>query len=146
VKKDNTDWSNLCDYVFSEILQYNDDLKFPKYLVLRLRGLANGQFIANKKQKESASYDYKTILITFKYCKSEIITSIKKTEIKDEQHLINLIMYIIEKEINNVAMKLKKAKKANEKTINIELDNQIHDTADYKPKSKNVDKKLEELW
>ena len=149
-KQENTEWLELCNYVFKEILQYETGIKFPRYLALRLRGLHDGQFVANKKQKPQANYDYKIILVTFKFCKYSILQylGLTREKIKDERHLINTIMLFIENEINNVVSKLNSAKKSEEKTINIKLDNHVNEGAEYKPKSKNkkIDKELEELW
>lgn len=147
-KEEQKDWLELCNYVFTEILRYDSNIKFPRYLALRLRGLHDGQFVANKKHKPLASYDYKVILITFKFCKYNILQYIDPTKekIKDERHLINTIMIFIESEINNIVLKLKKSTKAEEKTVNIELENQVHEGAEYKTKSKKVNKELEELW
>jgi len=147
-KQEQKDWLELCNYIFKEILQYETGLKFPRYLALRLRGLHDGQFVANKKHKPLANYDYKVILITFKFSKYNILQYIgpNREKIKDERHLINTIMTFVECEINNVVLRLKNSKKAEEKTIYMELENQTHDRADYKPKSKNTNKELEGLW
>jgi len=149
-KQEQKDWLEMCEYVFKEVLQYETGKKFPRYLALRLRGLHEGKFMANTKQKPQASYDYRLILLTFKFCKYSILQYIGPTrdKIKDEKHLINTIMTFIENEINNVFSRLKNAKKAEEKTATIELENQIHEGAEYKAKSKDkkIDKELEELW
>lgn len=144
VRKDQ-DWVNLCDYIKKEILQYDDNLKPSRYLYLRLRGLISGNFIANKKQKPLANYDCKTILITAKVCKFNLVNCLKTA--KDEKHKINLIMMFIENEINDVVNRLENAKKAKEKTENIVLDHVDLEGADYTPKSKKVNNKdLNELW
>ena len=147
-KQEQKEWLELCDYIFKDILQYETGIKFPRYLALRLRGLHEGTFIANKKQKPQASYNYKIILLTFKFCKYSILQYLGPTrdKIKDERHLINTIMTFIEGEMNNVVSRLKNSKKAEEKTIHIELENQVHEGAEYKPKVKKVNKELEELW
>jgi len=147
-KREQKEWLELCDYIFRDILQYETGIKFPRYLALRLRGLHEGTFIANKKHKPQASYDYKIILLTFKFCKYSILQYLGPTreKIKDERHLINTIMTFIEGQINNVVSRLKNSKKAEEKTIHIELENQVHEGAEYKPKSKTTNKELEELW
>jgi hypothetical protein len=141
-------WIELYDYVKYKILGYDESIKLPKYFVLRLKGLQNGQHIANKNHQQNAKYDYQTILTTFKICRPQIINMIEKnkTTYKDENHMINSIMCIIDKEINNVVLKLKSAKKAIEKTENLKLDNQSHETAEYKTKSKEIKKELEDLW
>jgi len=149
-KQEQVEWLEMCSYIFKEVLQYEEGKKFPKYLALRLRGLHEGKFMANTKQKPQASYDYKLILLTFKFCKYSILQYLgpSREKIKDERHLINTIMSFVENEINNVVSRLKNSKKAEEKTMNIELNNQVHEGAEYKPKSKDkkIDKELEELW
>ena len=144
----NPDWIALYEYIKIEILKYND-MKLPKYLVLRLQGMTKGQFIANKKNSINASYDYKTILITFKFCKTSILQAFEsnKSNFKDEQHKLNYMMAIIDSEINNVVMRLKNAKKAEEKIVNIDLENQTNEGAEYISKSsKPISKEMGELW
>jgi len=141
-------WLELCDYIFKEILQYEESKKFPRYLALRLKGLNKGTFIANKKHKPLASYDFKIILITCKFCKYSILQYLgpNREKANDERHLINIILTFIEQEINNVVSRLSNAKKAEEKTMNIELDNQVHEGVEYKAKVNKVNKELEGLW
>jgi hypothetical protein len=117
-------------------------------MALRLRGLADGKFIANKNTKPQASYDYKTILYTFKICKSKIKEYMinNQIKIKDETHKINLIMMFVENEINDVVLRLQNAKKSEEKTENLELENQFNNGAEYQKKETKINKKLTELW
>lgn len=142
------EWVELYEYVREKIMGYDKTIKLPKYMVLRLQGLTKGQFLGNKKQQVNANYDYKTILITFKFCRQAILQAFEKnkTAFADENHKFNYAMIIIDKEINNVVVRLKNGKKSEEKTINIELENQVHEGADYKPKSKDANKELEGLW
>lgn len=46
-KKDNEQWIELCEYVKKEILEYDDNMKFPQYLALKLQGIKRGEHIAN---------------------------------------------------------------------------------------------------
>ena len=39
------EWNELCEYVKRDILGYDKDIKFPKFLILRLKGLKEGKFI-----------------------------------------------------------------------------------------------------
>jgi hypothetical protein len=144
----NADWLDLCEYVKNIILGYDDTMVMPKHLIFRLQGMFKGQFLGNNNLDINAWYDYKTILLTFKFCKGEILQGFEKNKssFTDENHRINFMMKIIDGELNNVVMRLKKAKKSEEKTENLQLDNQIHETAEYIPKSKIVNKELEELW
>ena len=49
-KRDDADWVELCEYIKLEILQYPDEMKYPRRLAVRIRGLLSGNFISNKKQ------------------------------------------------------------------------------------------------
>lgn len=146
-KKADNEWNELCEYVKKEILRYDDNMKFPTYLALRLQGLKKGQAIANNNAQQNACYDDKTILLTFKICKNKIIDYIDKNEksIKDEKHRINLIMKIIEPEINDVYLRLLHIKDSEKKFENISCDNQFETTAQYTPKTEKINKKLENL-
>ena len=53
---------------------------------------------------------------------------------------------IIEKEINDVVDRLKKAKKKTEQMKTIDLPQQENVRAEYKPVTKRVNKHLEDLW
>ena len=142
------DWIDLYEYVRKEIMGYDKSIKLPKYIVLRLQGLTKGQHISNKKHIENAEYDYKTILIAFKFCKPEILAMLEKnkTTYTNEQHKFNAIMCVIDREINNVVIRLRNVKKSEEKIIDIKLENQTHDCAEYKTKSKELNKVSEGLW
>jgi len=145
-KKDMTDWNNLYDYVKLNILGYND-MNLPKYMVLRLQGLSKGQFMANKSIKPMASYDYKTILFTFKACKQDIMSGLmsNQTKFTNEEHKFNYIMVIIEKNINDIVIRLKNAKNAKEKAETVNMDHIFTNGAEYKTKTK-VNEKLNDLW
>ena len=142
------EWKELCEYVKKEILQYDDNMKFPKYLALRLQGLKKGQHIANNNIDDQAHYDDYTILCTFKICKTKIIDYLHKnaTKIKNEQHKINLIMKIIEPEINDVYLRLRNAKRMSKHINEKTFDNQANEGAEYKKKTKNVNEKLKKLF
>lgn len=141
------DFRDVCDYIKKEILQYTDDMKFPKYMVMRIKGLADGKFFANKKTKPEASYDYKTILYTFQICKAKILTAIdRKGDFNNEKHKLDYILVIIESEINDVHMRIKRVKKNVKKVEKMEVDNFTHKGAGYQNKDKKINKKLEELW
>ena len=115
-------------------------------MVLRLIGLKDGKFYANNKTKKEASYDYKLILLTFKLMKGTILNALQNTNIKDEQHKINLIMKIVESEINNVKDRLEAKKKSEEKIEIIDLSHQVREQSNYSKKSKEVNEKLKNLW
>ena len=142
------EWKELCEYVKKEILQYDNNMKFPKYLALRLQGLKKGQHIANNNIDLQAQYDDYTILCTFKLCKQRIVDYLhdNATKIKDERHKINLIMTIVEPEINDVYLRLKNVKKTQEQIQGEAFDNQSYEGAEYKKKTKDVNEKLKKLF
>lgn len=116
----NEDWLKLCHYVKLEILGYDDNMKFPKFLALRLQGLSKGQFIANKKQSTNANYSFEIIPKTFKKLKIKILTLISNKTFRNEFSKINYIMAIVENEINDIVLATKKEDKVS--TINPKID------------------------
>lgn len=140
------DFRDVCEYIENEIMQYGEDMKLNKPMALRIKGLSNGQFMANKKHKPQANYDFKTILLTFKLCKGTILSAIHGKDFKNEMQKFNYCMAIVESEINDVCIRLKKVEKSKEKMETMQLDNMENEGAEYKPKSKEVNKKLSDLW
>lgn len=146
--KDNKDWLELCAYVKKEILEYDDNMMFPKYLALKLQGIKKGQHIANNNIQAQAHYDDKTLLCAFKLCKKKIVTYLHKNEkkIKDEQHKINLIIKMIEPEINDMYLRLQEAERVKARVENGSFDNQLNTGADYIKKTKEVNDKMKKLF
>lgn len=137
------EFDELYYYVKDEIL--GEDKAVPKYMVLRLKGLHEGKFMANKNTTPMASYDYSTILLTFKFCKYQILSKSYK-EFKDEQHKFNYMMAVVEANINDMVDRVKNVKKAQEKgeSINVSIN---EDKATYRKKTKSTtNEKLKHLW
>ena len=146
-KEERESFDELYRYVKKDIFEYDDTQKLPKYMILRLKGLKEGKFIANNKIKAMADYDYKHILYTFKINKMKIKQIIKSDSFKNEQHKFNTIMIIVEREINDVVERLRRSEKSKEKIEKIDLANVTHEGADYKNKSnKKINNNLKELW
>lgn len=136
-KEENQQWKELYEYVQKEILGYTD-MKLPRNLVLRLRGLREGKFMANKKCKPLGDYEYRTILLTFKMYKYEIVTAIgNQDKFKDENHKVNYLMAIVESKINDIQIKLNKTKKTEEKAEILDIENNTNKVT-YKSKTKKV--------
>jgi hypothetical protein len=149
--KNNKEWKDWCllyEYVKKEILKYDNNMKLPKFIVLRLRGLNSGRFMANKRQKPYAHYGYDVILLTFKACKQDILKYTSQNVFKNEQHKFNYIMVIIENNINDIVLRLKNSQKQKEKIRAIDTDIiQRDDIAKYKKKTKEItNKRLNDLW
>lgn len=139
-------WDELYCYVRDEVLKYDElsGKKFPKDMILRLKGLHEGKFMANNNIKSLGNYSFDVILMTFKFCKLDIMIAMRSVEIKDETHMINLIMKIVEKNINTVVDKLKIKKETEKRMLNTELNEGTKLT--YKKKSKEVtNKRLKDL-
>ena len=137
------DWKELYQYVKKEIMCYPDELKLSKYFILRLKGLSQGKFISNKKIESMGEYEFKDILLTFKLCKLKIKDCLSSMSFKDESHKVNTIMMFVEKEINDVVLRLKNKVKTTEKVQEVE----IKEINEYKgSENKKIHKKLDNLW
>ena len=140
-------WMRMCEYIHKEILQYPKDCKFPTILALRLQGLHKGQFMANKYIKPMANYSYEIIWTAFKVCKHKLVNCLgDRDKYKDEKHRINTMMVIIEREINDVYFRMQNAKKSVVKVEAMQLDNQVHEGAEYKAEEIKENKELDKLW
>lgn len=146
--KEKTPWDELCEYVKSDILEYDENQMFPKYLALKLQGLKKGQYIANNNCEKNANYDDYTLLCTFKLCKKKIVDYLHSNDkrINSEQHKINLIIKMVEPEINDVYMRLQRADKVKSKVEHKSFDNQSNTNAGYVTKTKEVNEKLKNLF
>ena len=98
--KEKQEFDKLYQYV-KKILSYDEDMALPKFMVMRLKGLSEGKFIANKKTKTMANYDYNTIYLTFVYCKDKIQQALQTKKFTNEQNKFNYIMAIIDNNIND---------------------------------------------
>lgn len=139
-------WNELYDYVRDDILGYGNKA-LPRYFVLRLKGLSEGKFMANKKTKPLASYSYSDILLTFKVCSLNIKTSIHdKSKFNDERHMVNYIMVIVENKINDVVTMRKKKEQAEREAKKLELTTHLPKAEYNKRTEENNNPVLQDLW
>ena len=150
--KEKQDFDKLYQYI-KKILGYSDDMALPKFMVLRLKGLKDGKFIANNKTKSKANYDYYTIFLTFVYCKDKIQKALQNKKFAKEQNKFNYIMAIVENNINDVVIRLKNAKKVEEKIektkivdYEIKVDKNNSDIKSHKSDNKTFDSLTDNLW
>ena len=137
-KEEKMEWDELYEYIKKEILGYDANINLPRNLVLRLKGLREGKFMANKSTKAMGDYTFKVILTTFKINKFDILKALSnKNRFKDESHMINYLMVVIENKINDTYLRIKKVETAQEKGQEIDI-NIEDDKAEYKPKTKKV--------
>ena len=145
-EQETKEWDELYQYVKKDIFEYDSE-KLHKYMILRLRGLKEGKFIANTKVVPMANYEFSHILYTFKANKMKIKQIIKSQDFKNEQHKFNTIMMIIEREINDMVNRLKQANKSKQKIEDMSVENIIHEGAEYKSnKTKKISNELKNLW
>lgn len=144
-EKEKQDWESLYMYVKSNIMGYDENQALSSTMVLRLKGLLTNKFIENKNIESTANYSYETILNTFKFCSPDIQKSLRTNRFVDEQHKFNYILKIVEKNINNVYMRMKNVEKAKEEAKNTAVDVPTHIGAEFKPKEKKTDK-FSNLW
>lgn len=133
-------WDEMCEYVKKEILGYDDNMKFPKTLALKLRGMKNGQYIANNNIPKDAHYSNQCLLMTFKINKIYLKNILNNNKnIKDENHRINLMLRIIGDKLNDTYLKLKQIEQTNEIVENIDTGIFSSDGANYKSSSLSND-------
>ena len=143
-EKEKQDWESLYYYV-KNIMGYDENQALSNTMVLRLKGLLTNKFIENNNIKSTANYSYETILNTFKFSSADIQKALRTVDFKDEQHRFNYVLKIVEKNINNVYMRMKNAEKAKEEAKNITVNIPTHTGAEFKPKEKKKDK-FSDLW
>ena len=144
-EKEKQDWDNLYTYVKKNIMGYDDNQSLSNAMVLRLKGLLTNKFMENKSIESKANYSYEIILNTFKYSSLDIQNALRTNNFKDEMHKFNYILKIVEKNINNVYVKIKNIEKAKEEAKNEIIEAPVHTGAEFKPREKKKDK-FTDLW
>lgn len=144
-EKDMQDWDALYQYVRKNIMGYDDNQSLSNAMVLRLKGLLTNKFMENNSIKDGANYSYETILNTFKLCSPTILKGLRTNSFKDESHRFNYVLKIVEKNINDVYIRMRNVEKAKEEAKNTSVEMVTHVGAEYKPKEKKKDK-FSDLW
>lgn len=140
-------WEDLYRYVKKEILLYDDSQSIPSSFVLRLKGLTKGKYLENKNIEDRANYSYQIILYTFQICKPSIMSAISCKTFENEQNKFNYICKIVENNINDVYMRVQKAKKSEENIQSLDTDILSHSGGTYQKKTEELkNKRLNELW
>lgn len=140
-------WDNLYQYVKSNIMGYDQNQALSSTMVLRLKGLLSGKFIENNNTENKANYSYETILNTFKFCSNDIQKALRTNSFKDESHRFNYVLKIVEKNINDVYMRMKSVERAKEEAKTTTLNTVNHVGAEYQRKTKETTNKLlDDLW
>jgi len=145
---DEIDWLELCDYIHTKILGYDNTIKFNKSLALRLKGLRHGKFMGNNKVRAEADYPYKIMYYTFVLKSLDIKNAFATIKFKDEGHKINYMMQVIENHVVDMLLHMRKKEKNQERIENTEIDAPMTQVtqADYKKKSGEIKQDLEKYW
>lgn len=141
-------WEQLYTYVRKNVMGYDDNQSLSKNMVLRLKGLLTNKFMANNNIEDTSNYSYETILLTFKYCISDIQRGLRKNIFNDENHKFAYILKIVESNINTVYMRMKNAKKTKEEIECHDITDAVNYVNNFKSKdnSKHNSTKYNDLW
>lgn len=145
-KEERDAWDSLYEYVRTKVMRYDSNQALPSQIVLRLKGMLNGKFMANGSTKDMANYSYDVVLNTFKYSMPDIQRALGSVSFRDESHKFNYIMKIVERNLNDVYMRMKGAERAREEIKDMKMDVATHHGATYKKKTKDVSSRLNDLW
>lgn len=119
-EQENAEWNELYQYVHDKVFEYDDTIKLSRYMILRLKGLREGNYIANKNLPRNAKYPFSAILNTFKLCYKNIKYAMTYKKFKDEKSMIKYIMAIVESNLNDVYKRMRDIELAKEKQNNID--------------------------
>lgn len=140
-------WANLYQYVKKEILMYDDSQAIPSSLVMRLKGLLHGKFIENNKTENKADYSYEIVLYTFQICRPAIMKALSYKTFDNETARFNYICKIVENNLNDVYIRVKKVEKSEESIQMMDTDVLTHEGSNYQKKTQEVkNQRLNELW
>jgi hypothetical protein len=144
-EKEKQDWENLYNYVKKNIMGYDDNQALSSAMVLRLKGLLTNKFMENNNIQSTANYSYETILNTFKFCSTDIQKALRINSFKDETHKFNYVLKIVEKNINDVYVRMRNVEKAKEEAKSATIEAPTHNGAEFKPREKKK-YRFSDLW
>lgn len=153
--KEIREWDALYNYVKTAILGYDDNMNLPTYFVLRLKGMAQGKFVAKDRNKQNLTYGYPVILKTFEGKKPLIDYAFKHKHFNGESHKINWLCCLIESGINDTYLKMKEEKsettQIRKENVNKEIGENIKRTTSLHTDGKLsmeeiINKKPETTW
>lgn len=140
-------WDKLYQYVKKEILFYDDSQSIPSGLVLRLKGLTKGKYIENRNIKDNADYSYEIVLYTFQICRPSIMNALSNKVFESESNKFNYICKIVENNINDVYLRVRKTHKSDENIEKLDTSILSYDGGEYQKKTEELkNKRLNELW
>lgn len=145
-KEEREQWDRLYDFVRYKVMGYDENISLSRNMVLRLKGMVNGKFMANRNTKNTAHYSYEVVLNAFKYSMPDINRAISRVSFVDEGHKFNYIMRIVDGNLSTVYLRMKNAERAKEEAEKADISYAAEYVNTFKPKKTNINKGLDELW
>ena len=156
-EEENRQRNELNDYLKTEIFRYDEDKAIPRFMWVRINAMRTGQTYQRKGMKnQHIYYGFDTILLTFKYCKLDILRCLDTMQFNNEAHKVNTIMKIVDYNINTVVDMMKNVKKTEQKIenrdmsqfLNMEIDEDVNENneSEIKGEESEVNSKWEGLW
>lgn len=109
------EWDKVYNYFKTEILLQDVNSKLSQYATKRLLGLATGDYMpSNANIYGRQTYSFEVILNTLKLCKPIILQAFKGNKFKDDKHMVNYAMKIIQGKIDWMKTKTEQAEKRKE--------------------------------
>ena len=146
-KQEKEKWDELYEFVRVKVLGYDENQSLSKNMVLRLKGVLNGKFMANNSTEDNANYSYDVVINTFKYSMPDIQRALNNVSFANEGHKFNYIMRIVDSNLNTVYIRMKRAEKVKKEVIKEASTVDNHKAVEYKPVKKTGKKdKFSDLW
>lgn len=145
-KEEREAWDSLYEYVRTKVMRYDSNQALPSQMVLRLKGMLNGKFMANGSTKDMANYSYDVALNTFKYSMPDIQRALNNKSFNSEWHKFLYVMKIVEGNLNDVYMRMKGAERAREEAESYDISYASNYVSTFKAKEKEDNNKLNDLW
>lgn len=139
----------ICQRFKNDIMKYDENQSLPRYLILRIKGVAEGKHIANNLIEDKANYGFDVVLNAMKASKPAIDYAIKTVNFENEQHKINYIMKIIEGNLNDVYKGMQRVKESAMNAERVDTEKILGAVIEYNPNEDNQKKKsrvAKDIW
>lgn len=145
-QQEKQDWDALYQYVKTNVMGYDMNQSLSKQMCLRLKGLLKNKFIENHNIPDTANYSYQVVLNTFKFCNLSIQKGFNTNTFQDENHRFNYALKIVERNLNDVYIRMRDAEKSKELAKEHDVSESNNYVNTFKSKKNNDRKKYDDLW
>lgn len=137
--KEKQEFNRLYEYV-KKLMGFDSNQALTREMILRLRGLSQGKYMANNNTKATAHYEFSTIYNTFVFCSPDIQKAFRTKSFSNSGHKFNYMMKIVEGSLNDVYEREKRASKTH--IVEKYIDNELRQTLEngFKPEEKKEHK------